>query len=228
MKRCLYCQEAIYLRVTWNNVVQLNSPSSLCELCEEKLEWIEGKRCVVCSRESPANCCYDCKRWSEFYNGKDPLIRNYSLFTYNDFMKELITTWKYRGDYVLGTIFQDVFKQQYKKNYSSIMKQAIVLPIPLSEERLLERCFNQAAMLGQFISNDVQTGLSRTFSEKQAKKSRFERITMKNPFKQTERLNKPVVLVDDIYTTGRTLRHAAQLLTENGCPEVYSLTLCRA
>lgn len=69
---------------------------------------------------------------------------------------------------------------------------------------------------------------SRMFSEKQAKKSRFERIMMKNPFKQTEPFNKPVVLVDDIYTTGRTLRHAAQLLTENGCPEVYALTLCRA
>jgi len=48
-----------------------------------------------------------------------------------------------------------------------------------------------------------------------------------NPFNLVKSLNNPVLLVDDIYTTGRTLRHAAQLLKEAGCQEVYALTLCR-
>jgi len=35
------------------------------------------------------------------------------------------------------------------------------------------------------------------------------------------------VLIDDIYTTGSTLRHAAKILKDNGAAKVYSFTLAR-
>jgi len=142
-------------------------------------------------------------------------------------MKEIITMWKYRGDYILGHIFQADMKQYFKQHYDTHNEQMIAVPIPLSNDRLYERGFNQAEMLADFLSVRIENVLTRTMNEKQAKKTRLERIMTVNPFNLVKSLNNPVLLVDDIYTTGRTLRHAAQLLKEAGCQEVYALTLCR-
>src|SRR5690606_12881635 len=97
----------------------------------------------------------------------------------------------------------------------------------LSKERLMERGFKQAKMLADFLPIEMVEPLSRVHGEKQSKKTRQERMIAENPFFIKETINKKVILVDDIYTTGTTLRHAATLLKEHGCPEVYSLTLIR-
>ena len=54
---------------------------------------------------------------------------------------------------------------------------------------------------------------------------------MEQPFELLESNGKirkqRVLLVDDVYTTGRTLFHAAELLYENGAETVKSLTFAR-
>jgi len=94
-------------------------------------------------------------------------------------------------------------------------------------ERLQERGFNQAEVLAAFLPIENRSLLTRIHSEKQSKMTRSERISTKNPFEIVGHINKKVILVDDIYTTGRTLRHAATLLKEHGCPQVYAYTLIR-
>ncbi|MFD1020297.1 ComF family protein [Thalassobacillus hwangdonensis] len=141
-------------------------------------------------------------------------------------MQELIAKWKYRGDYMLVHAFEEMWKARTMAHFSQ--QECIYVPIPLSEERLQERGFNQAEALARFLPSPPRNLLSRAHSEKQSKKKRQERITSANPFSLNEKVSKPVVLVDDIYTTGITLRHAAKLLKENGCPKVYSLSLIRS
>jgi len=165
--------------------------------------------------------------WWEEKEKNESLQFNYSIFTYNPFMKEVIAKWKYRGDYYLGYIFENYLMEAFKENFSFLKKNGFVVPIPLSEERLLERGFNQAKMIADFLPIETKEILTRLHGEKQSKKSRMERIISKNPFFITESINKPVLLVDDIYTTGTTLRHAARLLKKHGCPNVYALTLVR-
>jgi competence protein ComFC len=156
---------------------------------------------------------------------KDALANNHSIYAYNDFMQNLIAKWKYRGDYQLGQAFKhpmmDAFSHEFLK------KKAVAVPIPLSEERLIERGFNQAKMLAHFLPFQSVEALNRVHGEKQSKKTRNERIFTENPFILNTPIKKPVILVDDIYTTGATIRHAAALLKEHGTPEVYSLTLIR-
>ncbi|MFC3041295.1 ComF family protein [Virgibacillus xinjiangensis] len=153
---------------------------------------------------------------------------NHSIFTYNSTMQEMIAAWKYRGDYQIGYIFKQAMIASYKKRFASMKKGLVVVPVPLSKERLQERGFNQAQQLADILPRENIAVLERHHGEKQSKKSRAERIMTENPFELLYPLNTAAVLVDDIYTTGRTLRHAADLLKRHGCPEVYGLTLSRS
>ncbi|MEN1967326.1 ComF family protein [Lentibacillus sp. N15] len=224
---CLWCNQPMNPELNWSKLLFLSKPTNLCQTCEKQLQWITGNRCSQCSRVSDALLCDDCQRWAQKFDQDDVLNRNYSVFAYNETIKEMVAKWKYRGDYILGNIFKHYFYRTYRQQLSSLHKQMIAVPIPLSEQRLQERGFNQAKMLADFIPLQQAELLSRMHGEKQSKKTRKERLSAENPFNLTKRVNKPVLLVDDIYTTGTTLRHAAGLLKQNGCPGVFALTLIR-
>jgi|SRR5690625_4141147 len=221
---CLWCFEQIMPQIDWKNIIVLFKPKTLCNQCEGKLNELSGKRCRRCSRMSEEETCKDCIWWQR-HADRDTLAFNYSLYAYNDMMQDMIAKWKYRGDYQLGEIFKQPLVNTFSHHFLKI--NPIVVPIPLSEERLGERGFNQAKMLADFLPVPSVEVLKRVHGEKQSKKTRYERIFTDNPFILTQPIEKPVILVDDIYTTGTTIRHAAALLKKYGTPDVYSLTLIR-
>lgn len=220
---CLWCDKEIFIESMWRLFLKPKPLKKLCDQCFNLLEIIAGNRCRKCSRKTAKDLCSDCKQWGE----TDPLCFNYSIFTYNDFMKEIIAKWKFRGDYILGQCFEMIFLQTFQKFFVRLHENAMIIPIPLSEKRMAERGFNQAEMLARFLSDEVYQPFIRVIDEKQSKKTKLERMKGKNPFILTESIQQPVILVDDIYTTGTTLRHAARLLKQNGCPQIYSYTLVR-
>src|SRR5690625_3860969 len=230
MNNCLFCDASIVNGLTWSSLLYGKHDSQLCTNCSSKLMLIEGEVCLRCFKNTEGSYCNDCRRWSTYFENKDPLTRNIATFSYNSFLKDMVTKWKYRGDVILGEAFKSPVKKTVHKYYRHILKEAYIVPIPLSEDRLKERCFNQSLIIASFITDHkkrILDVLERIDSEKQSKKSKYERIYRKNPFKLRKNVNKTVILVDDIYTTGTTLRHAASLLVESGCPNVYSYTLIR-
>ncbi|MGM0805787.1 MAG: ComF family protein [Bacillota bacterium] len=143
-------------------------------------------------------------------------------------MKEMIAKLKYRGDAEVVNAFYPVLSSDFKK----FSRDAILVPIPLSEERHYERGFNQAELLTRGIKKPVEYLLKRkTHEEKQSKKTREERLSQKeNPFEVVDSLkvkDQKIILVDDVYTTGSTLRYAAKVLIKAGAKEVSSITLAR-
>ncbi|WP_367379308.1 ComF family protein [Rossellomorea aquimaris] len=115
------------------------------------------------------------------------------------------------------------------KNYIEKSEFDLVTPIPLSNERLYERGFNQSTALLEEAEVRPSCLLTRIHSEKQSKKTRRERLQQEQVFQLGvgDVKGKRVLLFDDIYTTGTTLRQAAKLLKEAGAREVSSLTLAR-
>ncbi|MFS0674198.1 ComF family protein [Ornithinibacillus sp. 179-J 7C1 HS] len=224
--KCLWCNEEILFEVNWTNLFYPNKVELLCDKCRDNLVELSGERCRKCSRVTDETICSDCKWWEKYHNGADLLEFNYSIYHYSPFMQDFIAKWKYRGDYELGNIFKKKVSEHFHHVFGQL-KDAVLVPIPLSPERLQERCFNQAEMLATFIPLPQAHILSRIHGEKQSKKSRKERISSENPFILHEKLNNSVILVDDIYTTGTTLRHAAKLLKDAGCSSVYTYTLIR-
>ncbi|MCM3727683.1 ComF family protein [Neobacillus cucumis] len=231
--RCLYCHNVIAPNIGWIALFSREKEQLLCPTCEEKLEKINGETCRICNRPfhhlneqfRDGDLCHDCTRWEEDPDWQGFLERNHSLYLYNDFLKELIATYKFRGDYVLAKIFAELLKKEITK-----INPDLLVPIPLSEERLYERGFNQATVLITLAGFPSAGLLTRVHSEKQSKKSRAERIHIPQVFKvdpDCELEGKRVLLVDDIYTTGSTLRHAAKLLKMAGAASIQSLTIAR-
>jgi competence protein ComFC len=231
--RCLNCHEEIQPSIGWIAIFSEDKKHHICHICEGKLERIEGDQCRICSRPFQhvdekfrrGDLCHDCFRWEEDPEWQGYLEKNHSLYLYNEFLKEVIAKFKFRGDYVLAKIFSELIKAKLLG-----IAPDLLVPIPLSEERQYERGFNQAeAILTEAGFSPVNL-LSRVHSEKQSKKSRSERIHLPQVFQinpEIQLAGKKVVLIDDIYTTGSTLRHAAKLLKGAGAARIQSLTIAR-
>jgi competence protein ComFC len=232
-KHCLLCDEEIESEVTWRSLLAKEQPSRVCGSCHGKFVNISGETCRICGRPfalleaeyRSGSVCLDCKRWEDDERWTGSLDKNIALYTYTNFTKEVISRFKFRGDYVLAEVFAaDFLKALHDFQYDYIV------PIPLSEERLYERGFNQAEAVIRAAGLEPSRVLTRVHTEKQSKKSRNERIHLEQVFNEDSELDlrgKTILIVDDIYTTGSTLRHAAKLLKENGAVKVYSLTLAR-
>lgn len=87
---CLWCDADIIQAVTWKTIILPPEYKNLCPPCEEQLQLIRGKRCRKCSRESEEKLCSDC-RWREQTEGESSLEWNYSVFTYNERMQEMVS-----------------------------------------------------------------------------------------------------------------------------------------
>ncbi|MDB5052772.1 MAG: transport apparatus-associated-like protein [Bacilli bacterium] len=233
---CIYCHSRI--RHERNNETGLYD---LCMHCQQNIPWIKEVKCKTCGRYED---CYDCNRRTLTH-----FIANRSAVRYSMEMKEWLARYKYRGDERLLPIFIEMLQyplesllQQLPASHPSF---DYISYIPLSQERLLERGFNQAEQfaqgLGQIYQIPVQSMLSRTYhSGKQSQKNRGQRLEdLKDAFYfNDESLHtltmRPahieplhILLVDDVYTTGSTLNHCASIIHKHTKAHVYGLTWAR-
>ena len=112
-----------------------------------------------------------------------------------------------------------------------------IVPVPLSWIHWAERGYNQSLLLstslGEILKIPVADILIRKSGDySQAGLNRQQRIEYIGNTFQLKRgvdlRDKTILLVDDVMTTGSTLRKCAEALLEGGPAKLYSLVLCRA
>jgi ComF family protein len=114
---------------------------------------------------------------------------------------------------------------------------SIIVPVPLHKKRLAERGFNQseliARQIGKILSLEINTTLlSRIKNTKsQMKLDRSGRIAnMQDSFICTDPVTvkgKNVILIDDVLTTGATIKEAAYALKTAGCGSISAIVLAK-
>lgn len=115
---------------------------------------------------------------------------------------------------------------------------SLIIPVPLSKKRLIERGFNQAAALANILS--IQTGLKldeqslarviHTPMRRAATDTKAREASVANAFEVKRPKfvkGEKILLVDDVFTSGATVSNCAKTLRENGADKVYVLTLAR-
>ncbi|WP_162256154.1 ComF family protein [Lentilactobacillus senioris] len=167
------------------------------------------------------NPCADCQHW------QDPDFTNRALYEYNKAFKEYMVKYKFMGDYRLRLVFQTELSRVINKT------KKMVVAIPVNPDTLKTRGFNQVT--GWFANvkyYDVLTPIDTTKAVAQSQKTRKERLELKQPFRLIETAvsaikGQDILIVDDVYTTGRTIRHAAELIRNAGARSVTGLTMAR-
>lgn len=103
----------------------------------------------------------------------------------------------------------------------------MVIPVPLSKERYLERGYNQAGLIAKDIAAhfgvlyNKEAIFRKRHTGRQSELSYLYReANVRSAFslQNSEALKgKHVLLIDDIFTTGATIREAARTLSKSGC-----------
>lgn len=123
---------------------------------------------------------------------------------------------------------------------AALASATLIVPIPLSRERLRERGFNQAALLAQVLARlapapDCATGLllRAHHTPPQSGLLRSQRLGNLHgafqvpPARVAQITGQRVVLIDDIMTTGATLDAAAQALRAAGAIHICAMVVAR-
>ena len=139
---------------------------------------------------------------SAFYFNKDSLLQH------------LVIQLKYRGNQSAGIYLGKLFGNALAraKRFDDV---DLIIPVPLNEKKLFTRGYNQAALLAKGIGEAWRKPVSEDavgrflFTETQTHKDRVSRWqTMEGVFTVTDAtalMNKHVLLIDDVITTGATL-----------------------
>lgn len=134
-------------------------------------------------------------------------------------------------------IFKDIgywIAQDLKKNkLIEKISEFYLVPVPLSKTKLINRGYNQSLVLCQSISQEtglkIFTKLEKIKETKdQANLNYQERLTnLQNVFYVNGHSPPKIILIDDIKTTGSTLKECAKTLKEKGAKEILALTILK-
>ncbi|MFM0773873.1 ComF family protein [Streptococcus suis] len=221
MSNCLLCTQNLKTRQTFSELIFFGkTQSGVCHDCLATFEKIAGQHCPHCFKSGEAGSCKDCHYWLS--QGKS--VSHTAIFQYNEAMAAYFSRYKFQGDYVL----RKIFASELKKTLADFSDYTIV-PIPLSQERLEERGFNQVTGLLEAANVPYRELLGKRDSKKQSSKSREERLETEQTFYLLDEKNLPekILLIDDIYTTGATIQLAKSLFMKTEQKEIKTFSLCR-
>ncbi|GIW21761.1 MAG: hypothetical protein KatS3mg068_0768 [Candidatus Sericytochromatia bacterium] len=211
-KKCISC-----------NRIQNNL---LCKPCESLIQTLEYK-CSKCQFILNSNVCNHCNN-NEIYFEK-----LFCIGVYSGLLKTLIYEYKYNKNKDLSIIFSNLIE----KNINIKDKVDIITSIPIHKEKMKSRGFNQSELLAKEIAYKKRWKYLNILDRIKNTKAQFSlnlderKENLKNAFIINSKINlknKNIVIVDDIYTTGTTIKEACKLLKNNCVNKIFVIVIARA
>jgi len=196
-------------------------------------------RCRVCGKESENDeiICPECisllsekasqyKAPSRTLEYIDEII---VLLPYDKTIRKLIHDLKYRGIHSLGIILGKLMAVNAVFRYPPDILPFIV-PVPLHTEKLKSRGYNQSKCLADGIASVTGYPVNQTFIIRSRFTGTQTALTHENRksnvsgafvFTGHDALNGcPVIIADDVLTTGSTVSECAKILKEHGAGKI--------
>lgn len=198
-----------------------------CDTCGSSIRVIEQNEsiCPMCGRPAIDGATHP--RCISRYS-LDGLT---SIFHYDGIIRQAVKTLKYRRVSDLASEFVSLVSASSVPHPDP----CILVPIPLHPSRQKERGYNQAEILGKLlaeklnisIATDILKRAKKTVPQVEMKKREARLTNMKGVFAVYHAPPEHVVLFDDVFTTGATMRSAANMLKRAGAKYVWAVTIAR-
>ncbi|MGB9637286.1 MAG: ComF family protein [Microgenomates group bacterium] len=217
-----------------------------CAECTRTIKRVK-QICPVCERPTPFGQTHDYCRTK---NSLDGLV---SLFAYEGIIREAIHKLKYKFVTDLEEEFWKIIQSDLEKRGEEMIAlnkfveedKPVIVPVPLHRLKENWRGFNQSSLFGKRLANHFNLSFSdklivRTKNvlsqTKFTQKEREENV--KGIFSISPKVRRPlslnihnslfnILLVDDVWTTGATLKEAGKTLKLAGTKKVWGFTIAR-
>jgi len=209
------------------------------------MSWIDilfPPTCVSCEAAGDW-LCEDCLRQVVLYAHPREMKTGFrsliSCGAYADpVLRKMVTTFKYRSAKCLQSAWTRLL-QRFRASFLDAWpwageEEMIVTSVPADPRRSRARGMDHAALIAQAVTDVLVPWASR---ERLLERVRMtpqnallpadatRSINISGAFCATRSINSPVLLVDDVMTTGSTLEEAANILLAAGAPRVYGVVM---
>ena len=211
----------------------------LCSSCLQAVEHKRGWYCPECNQMAVGGKTHlGCQRKFSL----DGLV---GLLSYKGLVKLGVHSLKYRFlkdiETELAGLIQAAIRVKIKDRQGSswlsfLKKKPVVIAVPLHWRRQNWRGFNQAEIVATIVADSLRLELMtdklirKQITGPQTKLNKIQRqtnVSQAFAIKEKESLPEKVLLIDDVWTTGATMKAAGKVLKRNGVREVWGLTLAR-
>lgn len=208
------------------------------------LNFIFPPVCGICLKISKKYICEECMELVKFkslnkidtYNDKN-FKKHLYIFKYEGIIRQRILEYKFKEKSYLHRSFLEMILNS-KTNIEFINKYDVLIPVPIHKDRIKIRGYNQSELIAKDLvyeikniklDNKVLIKTKNIVAQSSLnKKQRKNNIKNVYQVKNIENIvNKKVLLLDDIYTTGSTVNECAKILKEAGCKEVGVITIAK-
>lgn len=203
--------------------------SYFCKTCRTKIKYTTRQICPMCEKQAIDGVTHPVCKTTYTIDGLT------SFFHYDGMIQKAVKFLKYRFVFDLAEEFIDLIPIQ---TIGRLDNKSILVPIPLHPSRLQFRGFNQAEVLGRLIAGKLNIPVRADILKRVKKtkpqvemKDREKRLTnMKDVFSlhqplTTSHKQSMIFLFDDVFTTGATLRAAANVLKRAGAKNVWGIVM---
>ena len=209
----------------------------LCPSCSKKLEPINLDTCLYCKKSSLFGLTHlNCIKKLNI----DGLL---TIYHYSPILKKIIKNIKYRLATEVWQEFYKIIEPQVIAKlgfYKKLSPYFIIQPVPLSKIKYNERGFNQAKIISIFFQKfldfpivDLLIRKKEISAQAQIKNIKERYLNIKGTFTINPNYRNAIshvsniILIDDIVTSGSTVKEAARVLKVAGAKKVYVLALAK-
>ena len=222
--RCICCSKII------------ERQNTLCHDCFAKIRFISKPYCNICGNPLEVHKTSSNLICSNCLNEKKALFTmKRSAFIYDDASKNILLDFKFHDKTSYAETIASFMFRAGKDIFAT--KPDLIVPVPLHYKRLIQRRYNQSALLAEEIAK--LSGIKVNDSSLIRKKNTIPQVefsgkarvgNVKNAFMIEDSENikgKNIILIDDVMTTGSTLKECAKSLKRAGASNIYALTAAR-
>ena len=189
------------------------------------------QKCLGCKKENEI-LCSDCLL--KINRPDTPHLNGIHIAAnYQDLvLKKALWMLKYQGAKQLAKPLAELIRERIWKKLET--ENWLVVPVPLSKNKLRHRGYNQAELIARELSGNVRADVlfkkfhTKSQVEVKNKEERLANIIGSFEIKNPEKIKgKKIILIDDVLTTGATMREAQKVLKSAGAKKVVGVVVAR-